>query len=71
MKVPIYLQLNSITLKFSSKNFYIEHQFILFNKETGIIFLDKLKDRLGKAYLLRLEEMGVNLYLLELRIDLI
>jgi len=36
-------------------------------EEAGKNFLNKLKKRLGKAYLLRIEEMGINLYIIELR----
>ena len=34
-------------------------------------FIDKLKERLGKAYLLRIEEIGVNLHMIELKQNLI
>jgi len=33
--------------------------------------VDKLKFRLGKAYVLKMEEMGVNLHLVQLRQDLV
>lgn len=36
-------------------------------EEAGKYFIDKLKDQLGKAYVLRIEEMGVNLHMIELR----
>ncbi len=39
----------------------------LLGEDAGRYFIDKLKDQLGKAYLLRIEEMGVNLHLIELR----
>jgi len=41
-----------------------------FGRHTGIDFIKKLKKHLGRAYLLRIEEMGVNLYMMELRLDL-
>ena len=36
-------------------------------EEAGKYFIDKIKDQLGKAYVLRIEEMGVNLHMIELR----
>jgi hypothetical protein len=36
-------------------------------QDAGKYFIDKLKDELGKAYVLRIEEMGVNLHMIELR----
>ena len=39
----------------------------LLGENAGIYFIDKLKDQLGKAYVLRIEDMGVNLHLIELR----
>jgi len=36
-------------------------------EEAGRYFLDTFKKRLGKAYILRMEEMGVNLHMIELR----
>jgi len=36
-------------------------------EDAGKYFIDKLKDQLGKAYVLRIEEMGVNLHMIELR----
>ena len=45
----------------------IEDISVTMGEEAGRNFLDKFKDRLGKAYILRIEEMGVNLYMIELR----
>jgi len=39
--------------------------------EAGLYFIDKFKRRLGKAYVLRIEEMGVNLHMMELKKNLI
>jgi len=39
-------------------------------EEAGRFFVDKFKRRLGKAYLLRIEELGVNLHMIELRKNL-
>ena len=39
----------------------------LLGENAGGYFIDKLKDQLGKAYVLRIEDMGVNLHLIELR----
>jgi hypothetical protein len=39
--------------------------------EAGQYFIDKFKRRLGKAYVLRIEEMGVNLHMMELKQNLI
>ena len=36
-------------------------------EDAGEHFIDKFKNRLGKAYLLRIEEMGVNLHMIELK----
>ncbi len=35
--------------------------------EAGLNFVDRLKKKLGKAYVLRLEQMGVNLHMVDLR----
>ena len=40
-------------------------------EDAGRFFIDRLKGQLGKAYVLRIEEMGVNLHLIELRKNLI
>ncbi len=40
-------------------------------EDAGQNFVDKLKFRLGKAYVLKMEEMGVNLHLVQLRQDLV
>jgi hypothetical protein len=37
----------------------------------GQHFVEKFKKQLGKAYVLRIEEMGVNLHMIELKKDLI
>lgn len=34
-------------------------------------FIDKVKERLGRAYILRIEEMGVNLHMIELKQNLL
>lgn len=39
-------------------------------EEAGMHFFKKFKKRLGRAYLLRIEEMGVNLHLIELKQNL-
>jgi len=39
-------------------------------EEAGSQFITKFKKRLGKAYLLRIEEIGVNLHLIELKQNL-
>ncbi len=39
-------------------------------ENAGRNFINRLKKRLGKAYLLRIEEMGINLYMIELRHNL-
>jgi len=36
-------------------------------EKAGQFFLDKLQNKVGKAYILRLEEIGVNLHMIELR----
>jgi len=36
-------------------------------EEAGRFFLDKFRKKIGKAYILRLEEIGVNLHMIELR----
>jgi len=36
-------------------------------EDAGRYFLDKLQKKVGKAYILRLEEIGVNLHMIELR----
>jgi hypothetical protein len=38
--------------------------------EAGHNFVEKFKKRLGKAYILRIEEIGVNLHMMELRQNL-
>lgn len=48
----------------------IEQVVHAFNEAAGRFFVDKFKDRLGKAYILKIEEMGVNLHLIELRKNL-
>jgi len=39
-------------------------------KDASLEFVEKFKKRLGKAYILRIEEMGVNLHIMELRQNL-
>lgn len=36
-------------------------------EDAGRYFIDKLREQLGKAYVLRIEEMGVNLHMIELK----
>jgi len=38
-------------------------------EDAGRYFIDKLREQLGKAYVLRIEEMGVNLHMIELKRD--
>ncbi len=40
-------------------------------KNAGLDFIQKFKSRLGKAYVLRIEKLGVNLHMLELKQSLI
>ncbi len=40
-------------------------------EEAGSDFLDMFKKRMGKAYILRMEEIGVNLHMIELRRNLL
>jgi len=49
----------------------IERLILTLGEEAGEHFLDKFKNHLGKAYLLRIEEMGVNLHMVELRRNLL
>ena len=48
----------------------IEKLISTLGEEAGEHFLDKFKNHLGKAYLLRIEEMGVNLHVVELKQNL-
>ena len=48
----------------------IEKVVFSLGEEAGRNFINRLKKRLSKAYLLRIEEMGVNLYMIELRHNL-
>jgi len=45
----------------------IEKIIFALGEEAGKNLLNKLKKRLGQAYLLRVEELGVNLYMIELK----
>jgi hypothetical protein len=45
----------------------IENISISMGEEAGIFFIEKFKRRLGKACVLRIEEIGVNLHMIELR----
>lgn len=45
----------------------IENISISMGEEAGIFFIEKFKRRLGKAYVLRIEDIGVNLHMIELR----
>ena len=49
----------------------IEKLILNLDEETGEQFLDKFKDHLGKAYLLRIEEMGINLHMVESKQNLL
>lgn len=49
----------------------IEKIVLMLGDAAGMNFLDKLKKRIGKAYLLKIEEMGVNLYMIELKQSLL
>ena len=40
-------------------------------EDAGQNFVERLKFRLGKAYVLKMEELGVNLHLVKLREDLV
>ena len=45
----------------------IEDISIALGEDAGKNFVDRLKKRLGKAYVLRIEEIGVNLHMIDLR----
>ena len=49
----------------------IEMIFKTLGEEAGRDFINKFKERLGKTYLLRIEEMGVNLHMVQLRRDML
>jgi len=49
----------------------IEKVTFSFNEEAGNHFIEKFKEYLGKAYILRIEEFGVNLHMIALRKDLL
>jgi hypothetical protein len=48
----------------------VEETIISLGEEAGQHFIEKFKKRLGKAYVLRIEEMGVNLHMINLRRNL-
>ncbi|MCK4902277.1 MAG: hypothetical protein KAS76_02885, partial [Thermoplasmatales archaeon] len=48
----------------------VEDLTISLGEEAGENFIEIFKKRLGKAYVLRIEEMGVNLHLMELKRNL-
>jgi len=48
----------------------IENVVFSLGEKAGRNFINKLKKRLGRAYLLRVEEMSINLYMIELRHNL-
>jgi len=48
----------------------IENVVFSLGEKAGRNFINRLRKRLGTAYLLRVEEMGVNLYMIELRHNL-
>ena len=45
----------------------IEEISVAMGEDPGMDFIDRFKRRIGKAYLLRVEEFGVNLHMIELR----
>lgn len=45
----------------------VEEIIMSLGEEAGQYFTEKFKKRLGKAYVLRIEEMGVNLHMIDLR----
>lgn len=50
---------------------FIEKMAVNFGEEAGKHFIDKFKEHLGKICLNRIEEMGVNLHIIQLRQDLL
>ena len=48
----------------------IEDISISLGEEASFNFIERFKERLGKAYVLRIEELGVNLHIIELRQNL-
>jgi hypothetical protein len=48
----------------------VEETIMSLGEEAGQHFIEKFKKRLGKAYVLRIEEMGVNLHMINLRRNL-
>ena len=48
----------------------VEETIMSLGEEAGQHFIEKFKKRLGKAYVLRIEEMGVNLHMIDLRRNL-
>jgi len=48
----------------------VEDLTISLGEEAGENFIEIFKKRLGKAYVLRIEEMGVNLHMIELKRNL-
>lgn len=49
----------------------IEHISVSLGEEAGKHFVEKFKKHLGKAYVLRIEEIGINLHMIELRSNLL
>jgi len=49
----------------------IERLILTLGEGAGEHFIERFKERLGKAYLLRIEEIGVNLHMVELRRNLL
>jgi len=49
----------------------IEKLILTLGEEAGEHFLEKFKNHLGKAYLLRIEEMDVNLHMVQLGRDVL
>jgi len=48
----------------------IENISVSLGDDAGKYFISKLKNRIGKAYILRIEEIGVNLHMIELKRNL-
>jgi len=48
----------------------IEDISVAMGEEPGMNFIDRFKKHLGKAYVIRIEELGVNLHMIELRQNL-
>ncbi len=49
----------------------VERVTMALGEEAGRTFIDRFKENLGKTYLLRIEEMGVNLHMIQLKQNLL